>query len=74
MPIIVDEICGAVRTRSVVLGRVQQGSQHLQRSTPTGLSKIEAGRLVLSLAFSMREVMRTVFASLESWRQKSGWP
>ena len=68
--LIVDEIYGAVPDKiRDVLGRVQQSGHHLLGliNAVLDLSKIEAGRLVLSLAdYSMQDVVHTVFTSVES--------
>jgi signal transduction histidine kinase len=68
--LILDEIYGTVPDKiRDVLGRVQQSGQHLLGliNAVLDLSKIEAGRLVLSLDnYSMQDVVHTVFAAVES--------
>jgi signal transduction histidine kinase len=68
--LIVDEIYGPVPDKiRDVLARVQQSGQHLLGliNAVLDLSKIEAGRLILSLAeYSMQDVVHTVFTSVES--------
>jgi signal transduction histidine kinase/HAMP domain-containing protein len=66
----VDEIYGEVPEKiREVLERVQQNGHHLLNliNAVLDLSRIEAGRLVLSIAeYSMREVVQTVFTAVES--------
>jgi signal transduction histidine kinase len=68
--LIMDEIYGDVPDKiREVLARVQQSGQHLLGliNAVLDLSRIEAGRLVLSLAdYSMQNVVHTVLASVES--------
>jgi len=68
--LIIDDIYGAVPDKiRDVLERVQQSGKHLLGliNAVLDLSKIEAGRLTLSLAdYSMQEVVQTVFAAVES--------
>jgi signal transduction histidine kinase len=68
--LIVDEIYGEVPEKiREVLERVQQNGHHLLNliNAVLDLSRIEAGRLVLSIAeYSMREVVQTVFTAVES--------
>jgi signal transduction histidine kinase len=68
--LIMDEIYGAVPDKiREVLARVQQSGQHLLGliNAVLDLSRIEAGRLVLSLVdYSMQNVLHTVLASVES--------
>jgi signal transduction histidine kinase len=68
--LIIDDIYGAVPDKiRDVLERVQQSGKHLLGliNAVLDLSKIEAGRLMLSLAdYSMQEVVQTVFAAVES--------
>jgi signal transduction histidine kinase len=68
--LIIDEIYGEVPERiREVLERVQQSGQHLLGliNAVLDLSRIEAGRLTLSIAdYSLLEVVQTVFLSVES--------
>jgi len=68
--LIIDEIYGEVPERiREVLERVQQSGQHLLGliNAVLDLSRIEAGRLTLSIAaYSLAEVVQTVFTSVES--------
>ncbi len=68
--LIVDEIYGKVPEKiREVLERVQQSAHYLLGliNAVLDLSRIEAGRLVLSLAeYAMLEVVQTVFTSVES--------
>jgi signal transduction histidine kinase len=68
--LIIDEIYGEVPERiREVLERVQQSGQHLLGliNAVLDLSRIEAGRLTLSIAdFSLLEVVQTVLTSVES--------
>jgi signal transduction histidine kinase len=68
--LIADEIYGPVPEKiRDVLERVQQSGKHLLSliNAVLDLSKIEAGRLMLSLAdYSMQEVVHTVFTAVES--------
>jgi signal transduction histidine kinase len=68
--LVMDDIYGEVPEKiREVLERVQQSGQHLLGliNAVLDLSKIEAGRLVLSLSdYSLQEIVHTVFASVES--------
>jgi signal transduction histidine kinase len=68
--LILDDLYGAVPEKiRDVLGRVQQSGQHLLGliNAVLDLSKIEAGRLTLSLNdYAMQEVVHTVFTAVES--------
>jgi signal transduction histidine kinase len=68
--LIMDQIYGEVPMQiRDVLARVQQSGQHLLGliNAVLDLSRIEAGRLVLTLAdYSMQEVVQTVFMAVES--------
>jgi signal transduction histidine kinase len=68
--LMMDEIYGPVPEQLCeVLGRVQQSGKHLLCliNAVLDLSRIEAGRLTLTLAdYSMPSVVQTVFAAVES--------
>jgi signal transduction histidine kinase len=68
--LVLDEIYGAVPEKiRDVLERVQQSGKHLLGliNAVLDLSRIEAGRLTLTLAdYAMQEVVQTVFVAVES--------